>query len=107
MDYIYTTTGTVGREVGFDSLVPTPIELQVETDDMSIRIKGACGHQVSETLQTVLNKTKRSQNSGNGEAMFFGLAIAFCAGLVIIFRFAFYELGRKTNDSPVRVGRLS
>lgn len=109
MDFIpeqlYTTRSAAARG---DVTLTTPLKLSIDTEDLKITIEGASGLEVSETLQMALNKTRRSNNSGNGEAWAVALAIAFFFGLVVIFSSASYELGRRNPDpQPGKVGRVS
>ncbi len=78
------TTATARRgAVPAASDLPTPIEIEVKTEYASIKIKGADGLQVSDTLHTVLAKLRRSNN--NGDALIVGLVFSFVlASLVII-----------------------
>lgn len=107
MEYIYTTDSAAAKNTAPSDLIPTPIEVTVETDTASIRIKGTCGLQVNDTLEKALRKTNSSRSSGNGEVILWGLSIAFWLGLVVFFSSAFFELGRKSPE-PVqpRLGRV-
>ena len=91
-----TTTTTKGN--GF--IAPTPIELNIETNDDSICIKGADGDQVF-ILYNSINRRRRS----SFDPVLVGVILATITGILIIFGSAIYSLGQRSSAPTISINK--
>lgn len=84
------------------AIAPTPIEVTIETSELSLTVRGCDGEQVHQTLFTTLTKLKKPRVSTSDDALLFGLTIATVAGVLIIVGSGFYALGQQ-NILPTPV----
>jgi hypothetical protein len=103
MDYppaqFHENTTTSAKSNGFTA--PTPIELNIETDDELICIKGADGDQVF----ILYNSINRGRRSGHFDPVLVGLILATITGILVIFGSAIYSLGQRSPVPTISINK--